>query len=75
MIQQVTAAKTHFQAGSGQEAAEGRETWDSAATEGSKEAYVLQLAEQVRATDPSAHFHTASSLGEKAAWASEHAVS
>lgn len=50
MIRQVTAAKTHFQAGSGQEAAEGRETRDTAAMEGSKQAYLVHLEEQGRAT-------------------------
>lgn len=74
MIRQITAAKTHFQAGSGQEAAEGRETWDTRDTEGSKQAYLIQLDEQVKATGSSAHFHTASSLGQRAAWASQHAA-
>lgn len=74
MIRQVTAAKTRFRAGPGQEAAEGRETWDTAATEGSKQAYLLQLEEQVTATGSSAHFHTASSLGDKAAWSSQHTL-
>lgn len=72
MIRQVTAAKIHFQAGSGQEAAEGRETPDTAAIEGSKQAFLLQLEEQGRATGSSAGFSSASSLGKGAAWASQH---
>lgn len=70
MIRQVTAgflvaaAKTHFQAGSGQEAEEGRETRDTADREGSKQAYLLQLEEQGRDTGSSARFHMASSLGK-----------
>lgn len=51
----VTAAKTHFQAGSGEEAGEGRETRDTAEREGSKQAWPLQLEERGRAAGSSGH--------------------
>lgn len=70
MIRQVTAgflvaaAKTHFQAGSGQETGEGREMQGTADREGSKQACLLPLEERGRAAGSSARFHMASSLGK-----------
>lgn len=80
MIRQVTAgflvaaAKTHFQAGSGEEAGEGRETRDTVDREGSKQACPLLLEEQGRAAGSSACFHVTPSPGKGTASASLHAA-
>lgn len=67
MIRQATAAKTCIWAGPGQEAAEGRETLDTAAIEGSKKAYLLPPGRSGKNHRFLCCFHTASSLGKRAA--------